>query len=102
MRVKDVSSHEEESKWVRKMFDWYDNGKSSKWIGEQLDSNGIKPRRSKIWSLGSIQNILKNDLYIGRDEMTDSISKKYRRNPKKYITKTIDYELLIMRFIIDV
>ena len=73
--------HEEESKWVRKMFEWYDMGKSTKWIGEQLDTNGMKPRRSKIWSLGSIQKILGNDLYIGRDEMIDNT--KRGQNPKK-------------------
>ena len=72
--------HEQESKWVRKMFEWYDNGKSTKWIGEQLDTNGMKPRRSKIWSLGSIQKILGNDLYIGRDEMID---KTTPQKPKK-------------------
>lgn len=70
--------NKDEREWVEKIFTWYDNGKSPTWIGEQLDSNGIKPRRSKFWNIGTIQKILKNDLYIGRDEMVDKIT-----NPQK-------------------
>ena len=70
--------NKEESKWVRKIFDWYDKGKSTTWIGKELDKNGVKPRRSSLWGVGSIQVILKNELYLGKDEMLDNIT-----NPNK-------------------
>ena len=70
-----------EGKWIKKIFTWYDNGKSTTFIGEQLDVNGIKPRRSKLWNIGSLHKILGNDLYIGRDEMIDSITNS--KKPKK-------------------
>jgi len=85
-----------ESKWIKKVFNWYDEGKTTKWIGQQLDSNGVKPRRSNLWSLGSIQSLLKNDLYIGQDEMVDTIN--FPLKPKKLYYKSerlqiIDEEL---------
>ena len=70
--------NKDESKWVRKIYEWYDKGKSTSWIGKELDKNGVKPRRGKFWSLGSIQVILRNELYIGKDKMVDNIS-----NPQK-------------------
>ena len=55
----------EESKWVKKIFNWYENGKSTKWIKTELDSKGVKPRRSKTWNIGTIQSMLKNEGYTG-------------------------------------
>tara|TARA_B100002003_G_scaffold228823_1_gene237512 strand:+ start:278 stop:2038 length:1761 start_codon:yes stop_codon:yes gene_type:complete len=68
----------EDSKWVRKIFEWYDKGKSPTEIGMELDKNGVKPKRSKLWGIGSIQTILRNELYLGKDEMIDNIT-----NPQK-------------------
>jgi DNA invertase Pin-like site-specific DNA recombinase len=79
--VKRLVINPDESKWVRKIYDWYDNDISTKEIGMSLDKNGVKPRRGKFWSFGSIQVILKNRLYIGKDEMIDNIT-----NPQKPIT----------------
>lgn len=76
--VKKLVINDEESKWVRKIFEWYKNDESIKFISRQLDKNNVKPRRGKFWSFGSISVILKNDLYIGTDEMVDKIT-----NPKK-------------------
>ena len=73
--------NQDESKWVKKIFEWYDTGKSTTWIGKELDKNGITPRRSKLWNIGSIQSLLRNDLYIGRDEMIDNITDPTK--PKK-------------------
>ena len=42
---KKLSVHREESKWVKKMFKWYYDGKSIMWIKSQLDKNGVLPRR---------------------------------------------------------
>lgn len=75
--------NQQESKWVKKIFGWYDTGKSTTWIGKELDKNGVEPRRSKLWNIGSVQSLLRNDLYLGRDEMIDTITDP--QNPKKLI-----------------
>ena len=58
---------EEESKYVKKMFQMYDNYKSTKEIQDYLIRNNVKTRRqNSIFSTESIMNILKNEIYIGR------------------------------------
>jgi site-specific DNA recombinase len=84
----------DESKWVRQIFEWYDLDKSTKWIGQQLDKNGIKPRRSKFWNIGSIQSLLRNKIYIGIDTMTDKIT-----DPQK--PKVLTYKTERLRIVDD-
>ena len=44
---KKLEIHEENSEWVKKIFDWYDTGKSTWWIRTELFNEGVKPNRSK-------------------------------------------------------
>lgn len=78
-----------ESEYIRKIYEWYDNGKPIIEIGKELDKVGFSPRRGDFWSLGSLQVILRNELYIGLDTMKDSISDS--KNPKilKYENKEL-------------
>ena len=55
----------DESKWVKEIFKQYEQGKSLKDIKSILDTNGVKPRRGKLWSLGTLNTILRNRVYIG-------------------------------------
>jgi site-specific DNA recombinase len=55
----------EETKWVKKIFNMYLQGKSLVEIKELLDSNGVSPRRSKVWNIGTLLTMLKNRVYIG-------------------------------------
>ena len=64
-----------ESDWVRKIFEWYNNGITINEIRKTLDKNGVKPRRGKFWNTGTLLLMLKNDLYLGTDEMIDNITK---------------------------
>ena len=47
------------------MFEMYSQGESLKEIKTYFDTNGVKPRRSKLWSLGSLHKMLMNRVYIG-------------------------------------
>jgi len=76
--LKQLVINPKESEWVRKIFEMYDKGSTIKDICKKLDKNDIKPRRGKFWSGGSILVILKNELYLGKDEMIDKIT-----NPSK-------------------
>ena len=57
--------NEEESMWVRKIFNMYLSGTSLVDIKVHLDTNGVSPRRSKVWNIGTILSMLKNRVYIG-------------------------------------
>jgi len=62
-----------ESEWVKKIFDWYDNGKSTWWIMNELFSNDVQPRRSQtgMFPLQTIVMMLQNKNYIGVDTYDD-------------------------------
>ena len=56
----------EESHWVRKMYEMYLNGSSVHEIRRHLNQNQVVTRRKKpFWSLGSINKILRNSIYVG-------------------------------------
>lgn len=56
----------EEAKWVRKIFDESLKGVSTLDIKKLLDSKGVTPRRNKgLWTLGSIQTLIKHTHHIG-------------------------------------
>ena len=113
---KKLEIHEEKSKWVKKIYNWYDEGKSTVWIRNELFVNGIKPPREKgdWFPLRTLTIILSNKNYIGKDiyhdkstEIThtnkcpsiidksifDSIQKKFSHNRGQYIKRRKDYLL---------
>ncbi|MDA9614434.1 recombinase family protein [Pseudomonadota bacterium] len=63
--------NKEESDWVKKIFKWYLSGKSTKWIKQELDTNGVSPRRSKTWNLGTLRMMLNNEGYTGHYKWID-------------------------------
>ncbi|GGF71783.1 serine recombinase [Terasakiella brassicae] len=61
-----------ESVWVQRIFEMSAGGISTMNIKDELEVNQVETRRrSKNWSLGSIQKILHNTLYLGRYSYTD-------------------------------
>jgi site-specific DNA recombinase len=65
----------EESTWVKEIFKQYEQGKSLKNIKSLLDTNGVKPRRGKLWNLGTLNTILRNRVYIGEYFWVDKETK---------------------------
>ena len=64
---KKLTPHEEESKWVKRIFNDYSKGISLVDIKTLLDTSGVSPRRKgSFWAMGSLQMILRNSVYIGR------------------------------------
>jgi site-specific DNA recombinase len=61
---------------VKNVFEMYATGNSLKELKTHLDSNGIKPRRSKLWSMGTIHTMLKNRVYVGEYVWLDKESGK--------------------------
>jgi DNA invertase Pin-like site-specific DNA recombinase len=63
-----------ESKWVKKMFRWFKDGKTIVWIKSQLDKEGVVARRGKLFTTGSINVLLQNTHHIGHYNWTDKKS----------------------------
>ena len=62
----------EESQWVRKIYQWSSESKPIHWIKDELDKNGVQTRHGKgLWSIGSIQKLLRNTHYIGHYTYND-------------------------------
>jgi DNA invertase Pin-like site-specific DNA recombinase len=58
--------NQEEAKWVRRIFAEFIKGSSTAQIKQLLDSNGVEPRRKKgLWTLGSINALVRNTHYSG-------------------------------------
>jgi len=64
----------EEAAIVKKVFSMYAQGKAIKELKSHLDSLGIKPRRAKLWSIGTLHTMLKNRVYLGEYKWTDKES----------------------------
>jgi NAD-dependent SIR2 family protein deacetylase len=54
----------------------YSQGKPLKQIKIHLDTQGIKPRRAKLWSIGTLHKMLMNKTYIGEYVWRDKESGK--------------------------
>jgi hypothetical protein len=67
---KKLRPHPIESKIVSEIYKMYDTGKSTSEIKQYLDRNSqIEPRRTKFgWNLGTIQMMLRKEIYIGEQE----------------------------------
>ena len=75
---KKLELHEDNSEWVKKIYNWYDGGKSTWWIRNKLFQEQIEPPRFKtsgnMWFPSeTIVNILHNKNYIGIDVYGDLV-----------------------------
>jgi DNA invertase Pin-like site-specific DNA recombinase/DNA-binding transcriptional MerR regulator len=73
---KKLTPEKEESKWVKKMFKWYYDGKPIIWIKQQLDKNNVVARRGGLFSTGSIMRLFQNTHYVGYYKHTDRESEE--------------------------
>lgn len=71
-----LKEHPENGEWLRKIFEWYNDGKSSIDVRKELFKNDIKPpvRDGDWWNPVTIQKILKNTTYIGTHTFHDKES----------------------------
>ena len=64
---KNLSPHPTEKKMVKKIFEMYRDGKSTTDIQIKLNSSEHNPKHSKKgWNLGTIQKMLGNQIYVGK------------------------------------
>jgi DNA invertase Pin-like site-specific DNA recombinase len=75
---KKLVPNEDESKWVKFIFESYKDGKTIRHIKNELLRNGVLTRRgNSVWTLGSIEKLLTNSHYGGfyfvKDHKTDEV-----------------------------
>ncbi|MGF3076214.1 recombinase family protein [Facklamia sp. P12955] len=88
--------NEEEAKVVRKIFDWYLDGKSIIGIVKALQKEEIKTSTGKdVWSKRAIETILSNEKYIGSVRLTDPIDRETQYLSKQNHPAIIKQESLI-------
>tara|TARA_B100000795_G_scaffold215413_1_gene169213 strand:- start:80 stop:1789 length:1710 start_codon:yes stop_codon:yes gene_type:complete len=63
--------NKEEAKYVNLIFSMYLQDKSLKQIKTYLDTQGVKPRRSKLWNIGTLLSFLNNRTYLGEYKWFD-------------------------------
>ena len=73
----------------KRVFKRYVNGESLKDIKGHLDTQGVKPRRSKFWSLGSLNVMLRSRIYIGEYIWEDKDTKVWDYSSTDHIPLTI-------------
>jgi DNA invertase Pin-like site-specific DNA recombinase len=84
---------EYESKWIRTMFEMYAQRQSTNQIRQKLNTNGVVTRRGRSnWSLGSIQKILGNTVYIGHYHYTDKSMGETVRVPTPVIIDVVTFD----------
>ena len=100
--------HPENSKWVKKIFEWYVVDKMSMGqICDELVLNNIPTPRSKTrkWDYPNIKIILENENYIGRMIYTDKTKDPHRKDQKRFPfedrSKWIVYENECPRIVSD-
>ena len=76
--------NKEESKWVKKIFEMYSQGKLVKDIQRELRINDIKSKRGNEFSERGIEIVLDNREYTGITLYTDMTKDPHRKNPKKF------------------
>ncbi len=57
--------NKDEAKWVKFIFKQYENKQNVKAIADELNNENVKPRRAKLWNLGTLQKMLRNKTYTG-------------------------------------
>lgn len=78
VKEKKLVPNEDESKWVKFIFESYKDGKTIRHIKNELLRNGVLTRRgNSVWTLGSIEKLLTNSHYGGfyfvKDHKTDEV-----------------------------
>lgn len=91
IKDKKLEVNKTEAKWVKKIFDLYTRGKSTVFIRGFLMDNGVLSRRKKaIWSLGSLEALLRNTHYDGYFEYHD---KHYDEKIRVQCPRIVDPEI---------
>lgn len=75
----------EEAEYIKKMFDLYLDGYSTRNIAIHINEIGGRTRKGKEWEWRAVQDILSNEKYVGdllmqKTYSTDCISKKRKKN----------------------
>lgn len=81
----------DEAPVVKMIFDMYINGAGMSIIANKLDKMGITPRYRSTWSKSTINDILKNPVYIGKIRWSYKEEKKDHKTGQTHRTTRDEY-----------
>ena len=82
---------EEEAVWVRQAYEWVlEDGVSARQVAKRFNERGVKPRKARIWTEGTLHRLLTNSAYTGIAYYNQRycVEPKRRRHPNVY-TKNV-------------
>ena len=84
LKDKKLVINKDESKWVKKIFEWFVQGWGIDKIRTELRLRGVKRKRKNDfnWSLSNMYKILTNENYIGKDIYTDKTKDPHFEKPE--------------------
>ncbi len=88
--------NEKEAVYIPMIFDWYLDGHGAYTIANKLDELGAKPRTQDKFSLATVRNILRNEVYYGKVRIGHRTQEKVLENGvvKKKRSRIKEYELV--------
>ncbi len=91
---------EEEAKWVRQIFNWFNDGRSISWIAEELNRQNA-PRgnrcRTNRWRQSHVRKILGNEKYITNWRWGTTRSIRNSQGKKKQIPVPKEQQVVVQR-----
>lgn len=69
-----LAEEKNESKWVKLIFKRALKGSTLPALKQELDANGVFARRGGLWSIGSLEALMKNTHYVGRYAFHDRVA----------------------------
>lgn len=91
---------EDEAKWVRKIFKWFNKGRSISWIAEELTRQKAAighRRRKKRWRRTHVRKILENEKYIGLWRWGTTRTIRNSQGKKKQIPVPEELQVVVKR-----
>ncbi len=92
--------NEDEAKWVRKIFEWFNEGRSITWMANELTRLGAgvgNRRRSKRWRASHVRKILANEKFIGQWKWGTTRTIRNSQGKKKQIPVPEDQQVVVDR-----
>ena len=91
---------EDEAKWVRKIFKWFNKKRSIAWIAEELTRQNAPSghrRRSNRWRPKHVRRILENEKYVGIWRWGATRTIRNSQGKKKQIPVPEEHQVVVQR-----
>ncbi len=95
-----IRINEDEAKWVRQIFEWFNTGRSISWIADELNRQNAPRghrRRSSRWRQRHVRKILGNEKYNGNWRWGTTRTIRNSQGKKKQIPVPVEQQVVVQR-----